>query len=260
MNSEDRMPVFFIGHGSPLNAVEDNWISDGWRLLSLTLPRPKAILCISAHWFIDDLRILNTEVPRTIHDFYGFLETLYKITYPAPGSTKLSKTVRGLINSKSPKFDDTWGLDHGCWVPLSVLFPKADIPVVQLSIDYRLGAKEHYRLGKELAPLRDAGVMIIGSGNIVHNLSKIDWSKPDSGAPWAVKFNLTSKDLIIKREDERLIDYRALGEEADQSIPTADHYLPLLYVLGASDRSEPVSIINDGCVFGSVSMTSIVIG
>jgi len=260
MKSENRMPVFFVGHGSPLNAIEKNWITDGWRSISSKLPEPKAILCISAHWFIDDLQVLNTEIPRTIHDFYGFPQEMYRFEYHAPGSTTLSKTIYRLIKSKSANFDDTWGLDHGCWVPLSIIFPDANIPVVQLSIDYRLSIEEHYQLGSELKSLRDEGVLIIGSGNIVHNLSKIDWLTPDSGASWAVEFNEISRELILARDDDRLIDYRTLGETAALSIPTSDHYLPLLYVLGASERTEPVTIINDGCVFGSVSMTSALIG
>ena len=258
--SSTEMPVLFVGHGSPLNAIEDNQFSRGWGKMGSRIPPPRAILSISAHWYIDETRLLSAEHPRTIHDFWGFPEELYQVQYPAPGSPSTAELTSKLIKTQPADLDDSWGLDHGTWTVLTHMYPKGNVPVSQLSVNYRLPNEMHFKIGKELKRLRNQGVLIMGSGNLVHNLGMISWHHREAGFPWAEEFDEVLKSLIIAREDEKLIQYIRLGKFARLSIPTPDHYWPLLYVLGASEPSEPIEIFNDECVFGSVSMTCVTIG
>ncbi len=254
------MPAIFVGHGSPMNAVDENEFTRGWQDMAQYLPLPKAILSISAHWFIEKNLVTANEEPPTIHDFSGFPKAFYEIKYPAPGSPELASYISSHVKSVSVEPDTAWGLDHGTWVVLRQMCPAADIPVVQLSINFKLSNEAHYRLGQELEPLRDEGILILGSGNIVHNLSMIDMDKRDTGFAWAEDWRKISNDFILKREDDRLIDYETSGEPAKLSVLTPDHYLPLLYVLGASDPDEKIELFNDSCAYGSTSMTSLMVG
>lgn len=256
----EKMPVLFVGHGSPTNAIEDNEFSRGWKEIAARIPRPRAILSVSAHWFIGQSRILSAGQPKTIHDFWGFQEELYRVRYPAPGSKKLAEETARLIKSVPAQLDDSWGLDHGTWLPLVHMYPQADVPVCQLSVNYSLDSRDHRQIGIELKPLRDQGVLIIGSGNIVHHLGLISWGHKDKGFDWAEDFRTLTNELLLEKEFSRLIDYEQLGPSARLAVPTPDHYWPLMYVLGAAEPGEDVTIFNDRCVFGSVSMTSVAIG
>jgi 4,5-DOPA dioxygenase extradiol len=254
----ERMPAIFFGHGSPMNALGGPW-TEAWAELGRRLPRPKAILCISAHWYVDGIAVTAMERPRTIHDFYGFPRELYHVDYPAPGEPWLAARTADLLAPLAVRADHDWGLDHGAWSVLVHLFPDADVPVVQLSIDRTRPPHFHYELGRRLAPLRDEGVLLCGSGDVVHNLRLIDWS--GGGAlPWAAGFNERVKALLAEHEDAPLVDYAGLGEEAALSIPTPEHYLPLLYTLGARGEDEPVGFFNDAIDLGSISMLGIVFG
>ncbi len=254
------MPVLFLGHGSPMNAIEDNEFSRGWREIGSNLPRPNAILCISAHWETKGTFVTGMEKPRTIHDFGGFPDELFAVQYPAPGSAELARETQELITSRHIGVDHQWGLDHGAWGVIMHLFPKADVPVVQLSLDRNLSPQQHYDLARELSALRKKGVLIIGSGNIVHNLGLINWRDPDGGHDWAIEANTRMKDMIMSEDHSRLVDHQAQGRAFSLSIPTPEHYLPLLYVLGLKDRKEPVFLFNDRTVMGSIAMTSVMIG
>lgn len=255
-----RMPVLFIGHGSPMNALEDNEFSRGWRSVAELIPKPTAILCASAHWYVGESLLLATERPRTIHDFWGFPDELYRVRYDAPGAPDLAAATAALIHSAPVSLDQSWGLDHGVWTVLANMFPAADIPVSQLSIDYNLDSAGHFAIGRELRALRDQGVLIIGSGNLVHNLGNLDWFHADRGFDWAEDFNRKARDLILAKEFEALIDYEGLDRSAALAVPTPDHYWPLLYALGAAEPSETVFVFNDRCVLGSVSMISLLFG
>lgn len=254
------MPVLFVGHGSPMNAIEDNEFSRGWREIAGLVGKPRAILCVSAHWFVKESLVLAAKHPRTIHDFYGFPRDLYDVRYPAPGAPELAEQVSQIVASESVAPDDSWGLDHGCWAVLRSMYPQADIPVCQLSLNFTLPSEAHYQIGRELAGLRDEGVLIVGSGNIVHNLGMVDWRDQGAGYPWADEFDALCRNSIKARDDERLVRYEGLGRPALLSIPTPDHYWPLLYVLGASASTEPVRFFNERRVLGSVSMTCVLIG
>lgn len=254
------MPLLFAGHGSPMNAIEQNDFSRGWAEVATRMPRPKAILSVSAHWYIDRTRVLSSRQPRTIHDFWGFPEELYRARYPAPGAPELAERAAQMIDAVSVEPDDSWGLDHGTWSVLTHMYPEADIPVFQLSIDHALTGEEHYRIGTQLQALRQEGVLILGSGNLVHNLARVDWSAGESGYPWAEDFQARLRDLISGGEHQELMEYEKLGPEARLSIPISDHYVPLLYVLGAGMSSEAVTIFNDNCVLGSVSMMCVTVG
>ena len=258
MNRE-TMPVLFIGHGSPLNAIEETPFAAAWREEAARIPRPKAILCVSAHWETDGAKVTAMPLPRTIHDFYGFPEELYRVQYPAQGSPELAKRVRELAGAEGVAADTSWGLDHGTWSVLRQMYPDADIPVVQLSLDRQRSPREHVALAGKLQPLREDGVLILGSGNIVHNLSLMRW---DNGTPypWAGEFDRLSADLILAGDLERLTDYAAMGESARLSIPTNEHYLPLLYALALRRTQEPVSFFTEGIALSSVSMRSVRIG
>ncbi|NVN92338.1 MAG: 4,5-DOPA dioxygenase extradiol [Desulfuromonadales bacterium] len=259
MTSVQRMPVLFIGHGSPMNAIEENQFAKAWREDAVKIPLPKAILSISAHWETDGTMVTAMMSPRTIHDFYGFPDELFQVQYPAPGAPELADRVQELIGADEVKTDESCGLDHGTWSVLRRMYPKADIPVIQLSLDRKKSPQAHVEMAKRLLPLRDEGILVIGSGNIVHNLSLIRWHD-DTPYPWAAEFNSLATKLILGGKRDRLTDYPSLGEAACLSIPTNEHYLPLIYSLSLGTTEEPVSIFADQIVFGSISMQSVRIG
>jgi len=253
------MPVLFVGHGSPMNAIEDNEFSRAWRELGKELPRPSAVLCISAHWYTNGTMVTAMKAPRTIHDFFGFPKPLFDVQYPAPGSPEIAEQVASMIKEAKVQADASWGLDHGTWSVLCRMYPSADVPVLQLSLDGRQPSQFHYELGRELAALRDQGVLILGSGNIVHNLYEIDWG---AGPPftWAESFDESVKSRLTSRDDNALIHYEEMDEAARMSIPTNEHYLPMLYVLGASNGGERLRFFNERVVYGSVGMRGFVLG
>lgn len=256
----EKMPLLFIGHGSPMNGIEENDFSREWEKKGQELPRPSAILVISAHWLTSGTFVTAMDQPRTIHDFGGFPPDLYKVQYPAPGDPVLAEETRSLIRSTPVKLDHEWGLDHGAWTVIRRMYPQADIPVLQLSIDYHQPPAYHYQLARELSTLRDKGVLIIGSGNMIHNLRMVAWDKldqPGFGFDWALELNELLKQKILQGDHESLIHYEGLHRAARLAIPTPDHYYPLLYVLGLRDRKENTLFFNDQCVGGSLNMTSV---
>lgn len=248
------MPVVFFGHGNPIYAIEPNAYTDGWVQLAASLPHPKAILCISAHWYTQGTGVTAMPKPRTIHDFGRFPQALFDVEYPAPGDPTLAARVIDLLKPAKVISDTQWGLDHGTWSVLVHAFPDADIPVIQLSIDATQPSAFHYELGQRLASLRDEGVLIIGSGNVVHNLSLAKWQGDRTPFDWATTFNDATRDHITRSDHAPLIDYERMGEPARLSIPTPDHYLPLLYVLGAIRPSDTITFPVDGIDMGSMSM------
>jgi 4,5-DOPA dioxygenase extradiol len=257
---EQLMPVLFIGHGSPMNGIGNNPFSDYWKQLAKQIPTPKAVLVISAHWLTKGTRITAMESPRTIHDFGGFPQELFDVQYPAPGNPELASETKSLITSTQVELDHDWGLDHGTWTIVRHMYPDANIPVLQLSIDYTKGPQYHYDLAKELYDLRKKGVLIFGSGNMVHNLGMVAWDKlneEEYGFDWALQMNGKFKELIGYGDDAQLINYEKLGREAKLAIPTPDHYYPLLYTLGLKRSNEEVSFFNDKAVGGSLTMTSV---
>ena len=255
------MPTIFFGHGNPMNAVLNNSYSEGWRRIGEQTPRPKAILSISAHWFVPETAVTISTAPRTIHDFGGFPRELYQVQYPAPGDPELARRVQQLLAPLPVNLDDSWGLDHGTWSVLRHVYPDADVPVVQLSIDETRPAAFHFELGRKLAPLRDERILIMGSGNLVHNLHTYAWGQhmPDP-YDWAVQFETKAKEIMLAGEYKALVEYEQLGPEALLSIPTPDHYLPLLYVLGASRQGERITFPVEGVDGGSVSMLTVCVG
>ena len=261
---EQLMPVLFIGHGSPMNGIEDSAFSRRWKAMADEIRTPAAVLVVSAHWFTKGTRITAMDFPRTIHDFGGFPKALFDVQYPAPGNPELASETANLLHSAHVELDHDWGLDHGAWTVIRHMYPEANIPVLQLSIDYTKGPKYHYELAKELYALRKKGVMIIGSGNMVHNLRMIAWDKmevPGYGYDWALHMNDQFKALISAGEHETLINYERLGKEAMLAIPTPEHYLPLMYTLALQDKQkDAVSFFNDKAVAGSLTMTSVKIG
>ncbi len=255
------MPALFVGHGNPMNIIRHNRWTEGWKNIGTAIPRPKAILVVSAHWYVPATMLTAMPHPRTIYDFGGFPEELYEIKYPAPGDPALAEKVRDLLAPLPVKLDQEWGLDHGTWSVLHHMFPEADIPVVQLSIDRTKPPAFHYEIGKLLAPLRNEGVLILGSGNLVHNLRLYEWDRPDVAAfDWAVRFEEKARGLLQAGKDNELVDYPAIGADAKLSIPTPDHYLPLLYVLGSRGKGESVSFPVEGFDGGSMSMLAIRLG
>jgi 4,5-DOPA dioxygenase extradiol len=259
-DSVEKMPVFFLGHGSPMNAIEENEFVYGWREIGKSISRPKAILCISAHWETRGTFVTAMEKPKTIHDFGGFPSELYDVQYPVPGSPELAKEIKSIIRKTGVSLDEKWGLDHGCWSVIKHLYPKADVPVIQLSMDYYQTPQYHYELAKELAPLRNKEVLIVGSGNIVHNLGMIAWDKINTdgyGFDWACTAKDKMKKFILSDDHKSLIDYKSQGQEINLSVPTPEHYIPLLYALALKDESEKVSFFNDKMVAGSLAMISI---
>ena len=257
----EPMPAVFIGHGNPMNALLDNAFTRGWSAIGRDVPQPVAVLSVSAHWYISGTSVTAMPAPRTIHDFGGFPPELYRVNYPAPGDPALADRVRGLLAPMSVNPDGDWGLDHGSWTVLRHVFPHADIPVVQLSIDERQPAEYHYEVGKRLSPLRDEGVLIVGSGNLVHNLHAYAWGRRGTEPfDWAVRFEAKARELLLAGSDDPLIAYETLGPDAVLSIPTPDHYLPLLYVIALRRGGDPVRFPVEGVDGGSVSMLTVRIG
>lgn len=257
----DSMPAIFIGHGNPMNAITQNAYTAAWRAIGESLPRPEAVLAISAHWYIPGCGVTANAAPKTIHDFGGFPRELYEVQYPAPGSPGLAKRVKALLSPLEVPLDESWGLDHGTWSVLNHIFPNADIPVVQLAIDERQPPQFHYELGKRLAPLREEGVLVIGSGNLVHNLHSYAWGRDGVNAyDWALRFEQQVRDLLMSGDDASIVAYGKLGQDAMLSVPTPDHYLPLLYLLGLRRSNDPVSFPVEGVDGGSVSMLAVRFG
>jgi len=261
---QDRlMPVLFVGHGSPMNGIEDTSFSRRWKQLAKEIPTPAAVLVVSAHWYTKGTRITAMEHPRTIHDFGGFPKELFAVKYPAPGHPALAKETAALLHSAHAELDHEWGLDHGTWTIVRHMYPDAKIPVLQLSIDYTKGPQYHYELARELYALRRKGVLIMGSGNLVHNLRLVAWDRlhdENYGYDWATTVNERFKQLMLEGDHRALINYTALGREALLAVPTPEHYLPLLYVLGLQGRGEQVGFFNDRAVGGSLTMTSVRVG
>jgi 4,5-DOPA dioxygenase extradiol len=251
------MPAVFIGHGSPMNTLAHNRYTEAWSKLGRDVPRPASILAVSAHWYIRGTAVTVMQTPQTIHDFGGFPQALFDFQYPAPGSPALAQRVRELVSARA---DESWGLDHGTWSVLAHVYPQADIPVVQLSIDATQAPAFHYELGRRLAPLRDEGVLVVGSGNVVHNLGVLNWKDDAPAFDWAARFNDAVRDHVVRRDHEPLVEYDNMGNDARMSIPTPEHYLPLLYVLGLQGEREPVTVAVDGIQNASISMLSVVIG
>jgi 4,5-DOPA dioxygenase extradiol len=248
------MPVLFVGHGSPMNAIEKNIFTKGMEDITGSIPKPTAILSISAHWVTNDYRVLTVEKPKTIHDFYGFPQEMYDIEYFAPGSPGFAKKTIELLGGKAIG-DTTWGLDHGTWCPLHVMYPLCDIPTFQLSVNQNASPKELFEIGHKLQSLREEGVLIMGSGNIVHNLRLVDFNK-NGGFPWAEAFDQHIKNSILQKDYDSIFQYRSLGDIATKSVPTTEHFNPLLYILGATLSTDKVTVFNESCQAGSLSMTS----
>lgn len=249
-------PAIFIGHGSPTNAIEENEFSVEWKKLGMSLPKPHAIVCVSAHWVTEGSLVTAMDEPRTIHDFYGFPDELYQVQYPAPGDPMLAQQICNMTKNKI-RPDQNWGLDHGCWSVLRQMFPDAEIPVIQLSIDSNLQPSQHFALGEQLKELRKNNIMILGSGNIVHNLRMIKWS--DESYPWAEWFDKEIRDNILAKKFEKVIHYKDLGDAARMSVPSNEHFLPLLYVLGAANNESRINLFCEKVTLGSISMTSLLI-
>lgn len=255
---DQRMPALFVGHGNPMNAIEDNEFSRAWTETGHALPTPKAILCISAHWQTRGTQVTGMDNPQTIHDFGGFPQELFDMQYPAPGSPKLAELTKRTVQSTDVCLDDRWGLDHGTWSVLVKMFPDAAIPVVQLSLDRTQQPEYHYALGQELRALRNKGVLIIGSGNVVHRLQTMRFE--DVAYDWALEFDETVKHLIEDRNHQAMVHYEQLGRAAQLSIPTNEHYLPMLYALALQEKQEEIHFFNDKVTNGSISMRSLWIG
>lgn len=255
------MPVLFVGHGSPMNAIEENEFTAGWKKASANIPKPVAILCISAHWETKGTLLTAMEFPKTIHDFGGFPGELYKVLYPAPGSPKLAEEIRNIVGKTPVGMDYSWGLDHGTWSVLKHFFPGADVPVIQMSLDYNMNARQHYELAGELKKLRKKGILIVGSGNMVHNLRMADWNRlnDEYGYDWAIEAEERMKKLIIAGDHGQLVNYENQGRAFNLAIPSPEHYLPLLYILALKDEKEKVIFFNDKPVGGSLTMTSLTI-
>jgi 4,5-DOPA dioxygenase extradiol len=261
--TDKRMPALFVGHGSPMNGIETNKYSQTWLRLAKEIPVPKAVLCISAHWLTKGTLVTAMEKPKTIHDFGGFPQALFDVQYPAPGDPVLAAETKKIISSTNVGLDHDWGLDHGTWSVVRQMYPDAKIPVLQLSIDYHQPAQYHYDLAKQLSSLRKKGVLIIGSGNMVHNLGMVDFSRlndTDFGFDWAHEMNAYFKKKILERDHAALINWQKIGKAALLAIPTPDHYYPLIYTLALHEKDEEVSFFNDNAVGGSLTMTSVKLG
>jgi len=253
MPNNTKMPALFIGHGSPMNAIEDNSFTRGWEEIARQIPKPEAVLSVSAHWYTKGTRIADTSKPKTIYDMYGFPDELYRVTYNAPGAPALAHLTQGLIN-RDVQIDNNWGIDHGTWSVLHRMYPEANIPVYQLSVDGSASAATHLQIGQEIGALRDKGVLILGSGNVVHNLAKIKWSM-EGGFPWADEFDNYIKDRIVDKQYQDVVHYEKAGESSKLAFFTPEHFFPLLYTLGASREDDRLAVFNDSCTKGSVSMT-----
>jgi 4,5-DOPA dioxygenase extradiol len=255
------LPAIFFGHGNPMNAVSHNAYTDAWRAIGERTPRPRAILSISAHWFVPGVGVTVSTAPRTIHDFGGFPRELYQVQYPAPGDPELARRVQQMLAPLPVVLDSSWGLDHGTWSVLTHVYPAADVPIVQLSIDESQPAAFHFEIGRRLAPLRDEGVLIAGSGNIVHNLQAYAWGRhAQEPYDWAIRFDARARDLLKGGDDKALVAYDRLGRDALLSIPTPDHYLPLLYTLGTRQKADEITFPVEGIDGGSVSMLAVQVG
>ena len=261
--STKRMPVFFLGHGSPMNGIEDNQFVQGFKKQGELLEKPNAIVVISAHWETKGTKVTAMEFPKTIHDFGGFPKELYEVQYPAPGHPELAKEISTLVQPEDTvHLDHQWGLDHGAWTVVKHMFPKADVPVIQLSLDYTLNGQQHFDLAQQLNRLRDKGVLIVGSGNMVHNLRRLEWSKINDnyGYDWAIEANTKMKEWILSSNHKQLIDFKNQTQAFNLAIPTPEHYLPLIYVMAMSDNKDEKLLFNDQYLGGSLSMTSVKIG
>lgn len=260
---EKLQPVFFMGHGSPMNGIQSNEFSQKWKELGSKIDLPSAVLVISAHWLTKGTHVTAMQEPKTIHDFGGFPQELFEVQYPAPGSPFLAEETAKLVTSTDVGLDHDWGLDHGTWTVVRHMFPEANVPVLQLSIDYYKPAQYHYDLAKQLYDLRKRGVLIIGSGNMIHNLRMVDWKNLDTpgfGYDWAIELNEKMKQLIVSKDHKALVDYQSLGKAAQLAIPTPDHYLPMIYNLALQSDKDDVEIFNDRLVAGSLNMTSFRLG
>lgn len=258
-----KMPVLFLGHGSPMNAIEENQFVQGFRKAASEIPKPNAILCISAHWFTNGTKVTAMSTPRTIHDFGGFPQALFDVQYPAPGSPELARETAELLKPVFVEEDHSWGLDHGAWSVIRHMYPEADIPVIQMSIDYSKPPQYHFDLAQKLNKLREKGILIIGSGNIIHNLRLIDWRNINTvgaGWDWAVEAREKTNNWLLDGNFKNIIDYHKQGISLQYAIPTPDHYLPLIYTLGLKTTSDELSLFNDELIGGSLSMTSVRIG
>jgi len=259
-SSTEQMPVLFLGHGSPMNAIDENEFVTGFRNIGKEIPKPSAILCVSAHWETRGTFVTAMENPQTIHDFGGFPKALFDVQYSAPGSPELAKETKSIIKKTEVGLDEKWGLDHGAWSVIKHLYPNADIPVIQMSLDYYQTPQFHYELAKELSSLRKKGVLIIGSGNMVHNLRMVAWDKLNTdnyGYDWAIDASEKMKKFILSGDHQPLINFQSQGKEFDLAIPTPEHYLPLLYSLALKGENEKVTLFNDKAVGGSLTMTSL---
>ncbi|WP_027420829.1 4,5-DOPA-extradiol-dioxygenase [Crocinitomix catalasitica] len=257
-----KMPVLFFGHGNPMNAINENEFVEGFKTVGKTLTKPNAILCISAHWFTKGTKVTAMEMPKTIHDFGGFPQALFDVQYPAKGSPELAKTTKELLLPTEIVLDDEWGLDHGTWSVIKHLYPDADVPVIQLSIDYTKPVAYHFELAKKLSILRERGVLIVGSGNIVHNLRKVDFKRMDEvdyGFDWAIEARAKFNQHILDGDFNPLLNYQNMGSAIQLAVPTPEHYLPLIYSLALKDKKDKVSLFNDKMIAGSLSMTSVLI-
>lgn len=258
----EKMPVLFLGHGSPMNAIEENEFVEGFRKIATKIPKPNAILCVSAHWETRGTHITAMANPPTIHDFGGFPQELFEVQYPAPGNPDLATETRSLIQKTNVELDDKWGLDHGAWSVIRHMYPNADVPVIQLSLDYYQNPQYHYELASELKSLREKGVLIVGSGNIVHNLRMVAWKQLNEtfGFDWAIEADHKMKQFILNDDHQALIQYQKHGKPFQLAIPTPEHYLPLLYSLAVKDKKDEIFLFNDKPVAGSLTMTSVLIG
>ncbi len=257
--SPGKMPALFLGHGSPMNVIEENKYSKAWELLGKSLPRPKAVVCISAHWETRGTLVTAMELPRTIHDFSNFPQALYDIQYQAPGNTELANRIQSLIKTTEIGLDKDWGLDHGTWGLLFSMYPEANVPVLQLSLDKTKTPQEHYQIGKELKPLRDEGVLILGSGNIVHNLSHLSFNPNDEPYDWAMEFDEQIKQGLLNRDHLKIIEFKSMEKIAQLSAPTPEHFLPLIYIIALQEEEERVIFPVEGLVGKSVSMRGVLI-
>jgi 4,5-DOPA dioxygenase extradiol len=261
MLPSSRLPAIFFGHGNPMNAVSANVYTKAWAAIGASLPRPQAIVCVSAHWYVPGSAVTISTSPRTIHDFGGFPDELYRVRYPAPGDPELARRIQRLLAPTPVYLDDRWGLDHGTWSVLCHVYPQADVPVIQLSIDESQPAAFHYEIGRRLAPLREDGILLVGSGNLVHNLHTYAWGRRIvEPFDWAVRFEQSARQFMSNGDDRLVVDYEELGRDAVLSVPTPDHYLPLLYVLGARHPEEAVAYPVEGVDGGSISMLAVQVG
>lgn len=255
-----KMPVLFLGHGSPMNAIEDNEFVRGFRNIAKSLPKPNAIICVSAHYYTSGTKVTAMKMPKTIHDFGGFPKELYEVQYPAPGDPALAQSTKEILQPTPVELDNSWGLDHGAWSVIKHLYPQANIPIIQLSLDYYKTPQQHFELAKMLKNLRNKGILIIGSGNIVHNLGRVDFAnmhKDNYGYDWAIEANQIFHKKLMDNDIAGLVDYEKLGSAFQLAVPTPDHYLPFIYSLGLKEKSDKVELFNDKLMAGSLSMTSV---